>query len=378
MFTLRGTHETGARRGELQTAHGILQTPFFMPIATKGAVKTISPQELIEIEADIDPTTDPMVLSNTYHLFLKPGTDILEQSGGLHGLMNWPGSILTDSGGFQVFSLSNLRKLTDDGVEFSSHTDGSKHFMTPEESMRIQNAIGADIWMAFDYFPGYPSTREDAEYSVQLTTNWAKRCIAWRKENTDTQKHMLFSIVQGSTFPDLREQSAKELVELETDGYAIGGLAVGEPAEEMYKAIETVEPFLPTDKPRYLMGVGFPEQILEAVKRGVDMFDCVLPTRNARHGSIFVRDPKGEGRIVAPDLSEVYYQKMNIKAAKYAEDFELIDPLDPDEEYDQPTRAYLRHLFSVGEPVASRMATIHNIRFYRQLMKEIRDAILDI
>ena len=376
MFTLRATHESGARRGELKTAHGTLQTPFFMPIATKGAVKTLSPKELLQLEADVDPQTDPMVLSNTYHLFLKPGTDILEKAGGLHGLMNWPGSILTDSGGFQVFSLSNLRKLTDDGVEFSSHTDGSKHFMTPEESMRIQNAIGADIWMAFDYFPGYPSTREDAEYSVKLTTDWAKRCIAWRDENADIEKHMLFSIVQGSTFADLREQSAQELVELDTDGYAIGGLAVGEPAEEMYKAIETVEPFLPADKPRYLMGVGFPEQILEAVKRGVDMFDCVLPSRNARHGSVFVRDPRGEGRIVAPDLSEVYYQKVNIKAAKYAEDFEFIDPLDPDEAYEQPTRAYLRHLFSVGEPVASRIATIQNIRFYRQLMKEIRDAIV--
>lgn len=376
MFTLHATHESGARRGELKTAHGTLQTPFFMPIATKGAVKTLSPKELLQLEADVDPQTDPMVLSNTYHLFLKPGTDILEKAGGLHGLMNWPGSILTDSGGFQVFSLSNLRKLTDDGVEFSSHTDGSKHFMTPEESMRIQNAIGADIWMAFDYFPGYPSTREDAEYSVKLTTDWAKRCIAWRDENADIEKHMLFSIVQGSTFADLREQSAQELVELDTDGYAIGGLAVGEPAEEMYKAIETVEPFLPADKPRYLMGVGFPEQILEAVKRGVDMFDCVLPSRNARHGSVFVRDPRGEGRIVAPDLSEVYYQKVNIKAAKYAEDFEFIDPLDPDEAYEQPTRAYLRHLFSVGEPVASRIATIQNIRFYRQLMKEIRDAIV--
>lgn len=386
MFQLLSTHATGARRGQLLTAHGVVQTPFFMPIATKGAVKTLSPLDLYGLEQFIDPNTKPIVLSNTYHLYLKPGTDLLQQFGGLHKFMNWNGAMLTDSGGFQVFSLANLRKLTDEGVEFSSHLDGSKHFFTPEKSMEIQHAIGADIWMAFDYFPGYPAERTDAEYSVQLTTNWAKQCRAWQQEhagektqqaNFEVQQHQLFGIVQGSTFADLREQSAKELQEIGFDGYAVGGLAVGEPAEVMYDVLESTTPHLPTDKPRYLMGVGYPEQILEAVKRGIDMFDCVLPTRNARHGNLFVRTAEGNGRIVAEDLSKVYYEKVNIRLQKYANDESAIDPYDPvGGEVRNYSKAYLRHLFNINEPLAARLATIQNVSFYLQLMKEIRESIL--
>jgi queuine tRNA-ribosyltransferase len=381
MFTLQKTHASGARRGTLHTAHGAIETPFFMPIATKGAVKTLSATELWNLEQHVDATTTPVVLSNTYHQFLRPGVDVLRHFKGLHAFMGWKGTMLTDSGGFQVFSLSHLRKLTDNGVEFQSHIDGKRHVFTPEFSMEVQSIIGADIWMAFDYFPGYPATREEVEHSVALTTDWAKRCKEWvdayhttTEQSQQREKpHQLFAIVQGSTCTDLREQSAKELVQLECDGYAVGGLAVGEPAEEMYTAIEAVTPHLPTDKPRYLMGVGMPEQILEAVKRGIDMFDCVLPTRNARHGTVFLHQ---DDQIVAGDLSQVRYSKLNIRGEVMRLDTQ---PLDPYCHCSTCTgglsRAYIRHLYTVDEPLAARLTSVHNITFYLQLMKEIRTAI---
>ncbi|MBI2411297.1 MAG: tRNA guanosine(34) transglycosylase Tgt [Candidatus Kerfeldbacteria bacterium] len=383
MFRLIRTHSSGARYGELQTVHGTLRTPFFMPIATKGAVKTLSAPELFSLERDIDNETTPIVLSNTYHLYLKPGLALLRQAGGVAPFMHWPagGAMLTDSGGFQIFSLSHLRTITEEGVNFRSHIDGSMHHISPEFSMEIQSVIGADIWMAFDYFPGYPAAPEDVEHSVQLTTRWAKRCRAWvdsYREGQGATTQKLFGIVQGSTIAKLREQSAKELVALDFDGYAIGGLAVGEPAEEMYRVLESTVPHIPSDRPRYLMGVGFPEQILEAVKRGVDMFDCVLPTRNARHGSLFVHRI-GHESIVANDLSEVQYERINIKSDKYSKDFNPIDRACLCSTCTSGfSRAYIRHLFSVNEPLAARLATIHNLTFYLQLMKEIRDTITHI
>lgn len=367
MFTLHTTHNSGIRRGQLQTAHGTLQTPLFMPIATKGAVKTLSALDVEEIERAADPETDPIVLSNTYHLYLKPGLDVLRKAGGLHKFMGWEHSILTDSGGFQVFSLANLRKLTDDGVEFNSHLDGSKHVFTPELSMEIQSVIGADIWMAFDYFPGYPASRKDAEYSVKLTTAWAKRCREWVDKYAGRENHKLFGIVQGSTFADLRAQSASELLEIGFDGYAVGGLAVGEPVEVLYEVLDATVPHLPEDKPRYLMGVGLPEQILEATKRGIDMFDCVIPTRNARHGTLFIHT---QPQLLASDHSTVYYEKINIRGAAYETDFTPVDEFCDCSTCRGPyTRAYIRHLFTVNEPLAARLATVHNIHFYRKLLE---------
>jgi queuine tRNA-ribosyltransferase len=370
-FSLLATHSSGARRGQLSTPAGDVQTPFFMPIATKGAVKTLAAEDLWTLEQSVDSDTTPIVLSNTYHLYLKPGLDVLQDIGGLHSLMKWNGAVLTDSGGFQIFSLKGLRTLTDEGVEFQSHLDGSRHMITPEKSMEIQSVIGSNIWMAFDYFPGYPAKREEAEYSVRLTTEWAQRCRNWSAAHDGGQQ--LFGIVQGSTFADLREQSARELTDIGFDGYAIGGLAVGEPAEVMYEVLEMTTPHLPENTPRYLMGVGTPEQILEAVKRGVDMFDCVIPTRNARHGSLFVRTQE---RLVDAPLERVAYEKVNARGAKFANDSAVIDPFCACSVCAAGhSKAYLRHLFNVGEPLAARMATIHNVTFYRQLMKEIRDAI---
>lgn len=369
MYRLMGTHASGARRGVLTTVAGDIQTPFFMPIATKGAVKTMSAHDVWDLQQTVDPETNPIVLSNTYHLYLKPGLDVLTAAGGLHRFMNWNGTILTDSGGFQIFSLEGLRTLTDDGVEFQSHLDGSKHMITPEKSMEIQSVIGSNVWMAFDYFPGYPAQRADAEHSVALTSAWAQRCKAWSDGHAGSQQ--LFGIVQGSTFADLREQSARELVAMDFDGYAIGGLAVGEPAEVMYDVLEMTTPHLPADKPRYLMGVGLPEQILEAVKRGVDMFDCVIPTRNARHGSLFVHT---QSQLVDSSLSSVAYERINARGAVWSQDNSVIDAHCACSTCAHGyTRAYLRHLFTVDEPLAARLATIHNITFYLQLMKEIRD-----
>lgn len=379
MFSLKSTHHTGARRGVLSTAHGKVETPMFMPIATKAALKTVAADELYTMEKKVEEDGSPILLSNTYHLYLKPGLDILSQFEGLHGFMRWDDVILTDSGGFQIFSLAKLRKITDQGVEFSSHIDGSKHFFTPQRSMEIQSVIGADIWMAFDYFPGYPATREQVERSVSLTTTWAQECKKWFDDfqhGGQQDKHQLFGIVQGSVFEDLRIQSATEITELDFDGYAIGGLAVGEPPEEMYRVVEMTTPHLPEGSVRYLMGVGPPEQIVEAVKRGVDLFDCVIPTRNARHGSLFIRDPKHGGEIVDADLTTARYKKMNIKAEKVSTDQSVIDPYCGCETCTQGySRAYIRHLFSVDEPLGARLATQHNVYFYMDLMKQIRNQI---
>ena len=375
MFTLRNTHRSGVRRGSLATAHGTLQTPFFMPIATKGAVKTLSAPELAGLEKAIDPNTAPIVLSNTYHLYLKPGLERLEQFGGIHRFMGWDHVVLTDSGGFQIFSLANLRTMDDNGVTFQSHIDGSSHLFTPERSMEIQSIIGADIWMAFDWFPGYPATQDEVRKSVQRTTAWAQRCHDWNgiySAALGARQHMLFGIVQGSTFPELRVQSSHELQAIGFDGYAVGGLAVGEPEEEMYTMLEATTPTLPQNKPRYLMGVGTPDQILEATKRGIDMFDCVMPTRNARHGTLWVHQDDTPS-IVHSDLSTLTYTKLNIRGESHSRSEQ---PLDLHCTCftcaNRFSRAYLRHLFMINEPLAARLATIHNIAFYLQLMKEIR------
>jgi len=335
-----------ARLGTIETAHGVIETPIFMPVGTRGAVKTLTNQQLFDINAQI-------ILGNTYHLMLRPGMKIMEKAGGLHKFMNWPRPILTDSGGFQIFSLSSLNKVTDKGVHFQSHIDGSRHFLGPIESMQIQKTIGADIVMAFDECSSYPAEREQIEKAFQRTTVWGKVC-----RNYELQSHQsLFGITQGGMCKDLRIQSTKELVEMDFDGYAIGGLSVGEPAELMNEMIDVSEPWLPKLKPRYLMGVGTPRNIIEAVMRGIDMFDCVLPTRNARNGTIFT-----------------WSGKVPIKAGKYAEDFSCIDP-DLDCYTGQFSKAYLRHLLNVEEITGLTLATIQSLAFYLDLMKKIREAI---
>jgi len=356
-----------ARRGQLNTGHGVVETPTFMPIATRGSVKHLANTDLAELGNDI-------LLANTYHLYLRPGLEALRQVGGLHKLMNWSKPILTDSGGFQVFSLSQLRKLLPDGVKFQSHIDGSEHFLTPELSMEIQSVIGSDIWMCFDYFPGFPAPRTEVEKSVTLTTTWAERCKMWKDSTLNpTPNTLLFGIVQGSSFADLRVRSAKELVAIGFDGYAVGGLAVGEPPEVMYQMLDVTVPELPADVPHYLMGVGQPEQILEAVKRGIDMFDCVLPSRNARHGQLYIHT---QPDLIDADFTTVAYKKITLPSAAYKTD---LQPLDPFCHCTTCTsgysRAYLRHLFSVGEPLAQRLATVHNIAFYIELMRNIREKI---
>lgn len=346
-FKLKTT-DGKARRGELKTAHGVLQTPFFMPVATQGAFKGgVSAQDIEDLDGQI-------ILSNTYHLHLRPGEKIVKKMGGLHGMMNWDKPTLTDSGGYQVFSLSDMRKITIEGATFKSHLNGDKIFLSPEKAIEIQNNLGADIIMVLDECTPYPCDKEYVEKSLEITHNWAKRCKDFHK-NKD---QLLFGIVQGSTYEDLRIQSAEYLKTLDFNGYAIGGLAVGEPAEEMYKMIEVVEPHLPEDKPRYLMGVGTPENILEAVERGIDMFDCVMPSRNARHGTIFTSNGL-----------------LRMKNANHKED---LNPLDKDcncpvcKRY---SRGYIRHLFNAGEILAMRLATLHNLSFYINLTKRIRENI---
>lgn len=377
MFTLRSQHPTGARRGILRTQHGEVHTPFFMPIATQGTVKTVPPHELALLEQRVDPTTAPIVLTNTYHLALRPGEEVLRAYGGVHELMRWPHPVLTDSGGFQVFSLARLRSIDDDGVVFHSHIDGSEQRLTPERSMELQSIIGADICMAFDYFPGYPADAAAVAHSVQLTTAWAKRCRSWWDAHQSAPSvQQLFGIVQGGVDPGMRKESVAAIMDSGFDGYAIGGLAVGESEEELYRMVEVVAPLLPNDRPRYVMGVGTPDQLLECVKRGVDMFDCVLPTRNARHGGIFIHDA-AHLELVEQDLSRVHYQRLNIQSEVYRTD-QL--PLDPHCTCDTCatgySRGYIRHLFSVNDMVAARLATVHNIHLYLTLMATIR-RILD-
>ncbi|MFA6525632.1 MAG: tRNA guanosine(34) transglycosylase Tgt [Patescibacteria group bacterium] len=356
-----------ARKGILHTAHGDLKTPFFMPIATKASVKALSSEDILELESGI-------ILSNTYHLYLRPGMPVIKKAGGLHKFMNWPGAILTDSGGYQVFSLGsrnnpdkNMVKLSKKGVEFRSTYDGSRHMLTPEKVIKIQETIGSDIMMVLDECPAYPATIEKAKESMELTTHWAERSkkqhVAGGSLQKAQNKSMLFGIVQGSSYKDLRIQHANDLKKIGFDGYAIGGLAVGEPTEKMYEVLDWVVPELPEDKPRYLMGVGKPEQIYEAVKRGVDMFDCVIPTRNARHGLLYIWRNK--------NLKGKFYEEIRIKQSKYRLDLKPVDTQCDCATCKNYSRSYLRHLFSAEEPLAYRLATIHNVHFYLELMKVI-------
>ncbi|HEY8343207.1 MAG TPA: tRNA guanosine(34) transglycosylase Tgt [Calditerricola sp.] len=340
--------QSGARLGRLHTPHGVIDTPVFMPVGTLATVKAMTPEELKALGAQI-------VLSNTYHLYLRPGPDIVREAGGLHRFMNWDRAILTDSGGFQVFSLSPLRKIEEEGVTFRSHLSGEKLFMSPEKAIEIQNALGADIIMAFDECAPYPAEYEYVKQSVARTTRWARRCVAAHRRAED---QALFGIVQGGVYRDLREQSARELVELDLPGYAVGGLSVGEPKAVMYEVLEYTVPLLPADKPRYLMGVGSPDALIEGVIRGIDMFDCVLPTRVARNGTVMTT----EGRLV-------------IKSARYARDFGPLDPHCNCYVCRNYTRAYIRHLIKADEILGIRLTTYHNLAFLLNLMAEIRQAI---
>ncbi len=339
---------SGARLGRLTTAHGVVNTPVFMPVGTRATVKAMSPRELEELNVQI-------ILGNTYHLFLRPGPELIEKAGGLHQFEDWHHPILTDSGGFQVFSLSNLRKMKPDGVEFASHIDGTRFFLGPRESMAIQRALGSDIVMSFDECTPYPCKYEDAAKSLDVTLRW--ELMSREQKLKDHQQ--LFGIVQGSTYRDLRERSAKELVKIGFDGYSIGGLSVGESEEMMFECLEWVTPLLPKDKPRYLMGVGTPKQIYEGVRRGVDMFDCVMPTRLARHGSAFVRGGK----------------TIPVKAGKYREDFTPVDPTCSCYCCTHFTKAYIRHLMNVNEILGIRLITLHNIHYFMDLTRRIREHI---
>ncbi|MBN1907514.1 MAG: tRNA guanosine(34) transglycosylase Tgt [Deltaproteobacteria bacterium] len=340
---------TGARCGIIETARGNIETPVFMPVGTQGTVKALTPEDLTDAGAQI-------ILSNTYHLYLRPGHETVKKLGGIHRFMNWERPVLTDSGGYQVYSLARLRKITEDGVTFQSHIDGSSHFLGPKESMAIQRALGSDIVMAFDECTPWPAEYRYVENSVRLTTRWAEICL-----NEELEKEQnLFGIVQGGMYSDLRERSAKELVKLGFPGYALGGLSVGEDKETREKVIADTIRFLSEERPRYLMGVGKPEDILEAVILGVDMFDCVMPTRNARNGSLFIDG----GRIV-------------IKNAEYKEDNSPLDETCGCYTCRNYSRAYLRHLFMAEELLAYRLNTIHNIYYYIHFMERIKNAIKD-
>jgi queuine tRNA-ribosyltransferase len=356
-FTIAATDKhSKARAGEVSTEHGVIQTPIFMPVGTAGSVKAVHQRELR------DDICAEIILGNTYHLFLRPGLDVLKEAGGLHKFNGWEKPILTDSGGYQVFSLSDNRKITEEGAIFKSHIDGSKHMFSPESVMDIQRTIGADIIMAFDECTPYPCTFEYARNSMERTHRWLERCIRHFDEQEPMYgyKQTLFPIVQGSTNRDLRIQSAEFVASQNREGNAIGGLSVGEPVEDMYEMTELVCSILPADKPRYLMGVGTPVNILEGISRGIDMFDCVMPTRNARNGMLFT----SEGII-------------NIRNEKWKKDFSPIDPLlitFADQHY---TKAYLRHLFIAGEYLAGMIASVHNLGFYLWLVKESRRRIID-
>lgn len=339
---------TKARRGRVNTPHGPIETPVFMPVGTAGTVKAMKPEEVRDMGAQI-------ILGNTYHLYLRPGHEVVKAAGGLHKFMNWERAILTDSGGFQVFSLGAMRKISEEGVEFRSHIDGSKHMLSPEKSMEIQNALGSDIMMAFDECAPYPADRNYVKNSLERTTRWLKRCKEYHK---NTEQQSLFGIMQGGMYKDLRKQSAEEIVELDLPGYAIGGLSVGEPKEIMYEVMDDCVDYLPADKPRYLMGVGSPDCLFEGVERGIDMFDCVLPTRIARHGMAMT----SQGRV-------------NIKNAKYERDFAPLDPNCDCYTCRNYSKAYLRHLFKSDEILSSMLMTTHNLHFLVNTMAGIRKAI---
>jgi len=342
--------QTGARLGRVHTPHGSFDTPAFMPVGTQATVKGMSPDELKQVEAGI-------ILSNTYHLYMRPGREIIREAGGLHRFMNWDRPILTDSGGFQVFSLSDLRDIKEEGVTFRSHIDGSKHFISPEIAIGIQNDLGSDIIMAFDECTPYPCDYDYAKKSLERTTRWAKRC---KEAHKNTEKQSLFGIIQGSTYKDLRIQSAREITDIGFPGYAIGGLSVGEPAHEMYEMLECTVPLMPEDKPRYLMGVGSPDYLVEGSIRGIDMFDCVLPTRIGRNGTVMT----SRGKLIVRD-------------AAYARDFSPMDPECDCYACRNFSRAYIRHLLKANEVLGIRLTTWHNIRFLLNLMKKIRQAIME-
>jgi queuine tRNA-ribosyltransferase len=371
-----------ARRGRLTTAHGVIETPAFMPIGTQGSVKGVSPRELGEVNAQI-------ILGNTYHLFVRPGLDVIQHFGGLHKFMNWNGPILTDSGGYQIFSLAKLRKITEDGVEFQNHIDGMRAFISPEVAMEIQASLRGDIAMALDECVPYPCEYDYAAQSAEMTTRWAQRCKAWKEENAQRptpinreqtpsaqrptkelqqsairgpqsaiQHQLLFGIVQGATFEDLRKASAQAIVEVDFDGYAIGGVSVGEPEEEMMRAVESAEPFLPRDKPRYAMGLGTPPQLLEMIARGMDMFDCVLPTRLARNGTAFTATGT-----------------LNLKNAEFALDKSPIEENCVCPACGEFSRGYIRHLIKAEEILGLRLITLHNLHSYLNLMNRARSEI---
>ena len=336
---------SGARRGVVHTPHGDIQTPIFMPVGTQATVKAMSPEELKEdVKAQI-------ILANTYHLYLRPGHELVKEAGGLHQFMNWDRPILTDSGGFQVFSLSGLRKITEEGVTFHSHLDGSKHLFTPEKVMEIEEALGADIIMAFDECCPYPSTYEYTKKSMGRTTRWAARC----KKAHKTENQGLFGIIQGGFYKDLREKSAKDLIELDFPGYAIGGISVGEPKVEFLDILRFTTPFMPENKPRYLMGVGTPDYLIEAALAGIDMCDCVLPTRLARHGTALT----SKGKVV-------------IRNNEFARDWNKLDDECDCYTCQNYTRAYLRHLIKTNEILGMRLLSLHNLRFLTKLMERVR------
>ena len=379
MFEVGATDKsTKARSGRLTTRHGVIETPAFMPVGTQGSVKAVSSRELRELNTQI-------VLGNTYHLFVRPGLDVIRHLDGLHSFMNWDGPILTDSGGYQIFSLAKLRKITEEGAHFQNHVDGTPAFISPEIAMQIQTALGSDIVMVLDECPPWPCEYDYAARSAELTVRWARRCKEWKKENAEHRTsnveraveasvspaipnntsaaatatdQLIFGIVQGGTFRELRKQSAQALVEMDFDGYAIGGVSVGEPEEEMMRAVESSAQFLPKDKPRYAMGLGTPPQLLELIARGMDLFDCVLPTRLARNGTAFA----GTGTL-------------NLKNAEFARDK---NPIEQDcacpacQEY---TRGYIRHLIKAEEILGLRLITLHNLHFYLELMRQARTAI---
>ena len=373
MFEVRATDKsTKARSGRLTTGHGVIETPAFMPVGTQGSVKAVSSRELRELNTQI-------VLGNTYHLFVRPGLDVIRHFGGLHGFMNWDGPILTDSGGYQIFSLAKLRKITEEGVHFQNHVDGTPAFISPEIAMQIQTALGSDIAMVLDECPPWPCEYDYAARSAELTARWAQRCKEWQKENAEhptsnierptaeaqsinhqpsTINRLLFGIVQGSTFPELRKQSALAAVEIDFDGYAIGGVSVGEPEEEMMRAVESGAQFLPENKPRYAMGLGTPPQLLELIARGMDMFDCVLPTRLARNGTAFASSGT-----------------LNLKNAEFARDKNPIEQDCACQACQEYTRGYIRHLIKAEEILGLRLITLHNLHFYLELMRRARNTI---
>ena len=337
--------QTGARRGVIHTPHGDIQTPIFMPVGTQATVKSMTPEELKEVEAQI-------ILANTYHLFLRPGHELVKEAGGLHKFMNWDRPILTDSGGFQVFSLGPLRTISEEGVEFRSHLDGSKKFLSPEKAIEVENALGADIIMAFDECCPYPSTYEYAKNSMERTTRWAKRC---KEAHSREEDQGLFGIIQGGFYKDLRKESLEQMVKLDFPGYAIGGISVGEPKEEFLDILKYTTPLMPENKPRYLMGVGTPDYLIEAAVAGIDMCDCVIPTRLARHGTAFT----SKGKLV-------------VRNATYERDFTPLEDECDCYACKNYTRAYIRHLVKTNEILGIRLLSIHNIKFLTNLMDKVR------